>query len=499
MAKWNPAPTRRHPARLAWLAPFLALALALSGCLFALPPAVPTAVPPTPTPVPTPTPSVQQRVAFPTPTAAPTATARPTSAPTATPIGELAGAGELLYIGTVGGKAGIVAVNTDGTRRRLLVEGRYQAVKWAPDGRRFFALTARSDTQTNVILFNTDGHLLKRFSLAGNIINSAWAPDSRHVAVTVYIQPSSDGSLPAGAATWILTEAGAVEVQAGQYTPANPWSSRGRLTITASSERGWLGLWTVDATGNDARLVTREPVSPTGWSADGGTLFALGELKPAVTRRGISSGFTALVAFDLDTGVQRTIITTAGLPLPSLPDAPNAQPTPTPEPGATAQDVEPALRRFLQGAVSPLGDRIALWVSLPVRPRGNGPTEPWHLVVVTDDGRLVWQAPEVASTFRVTADWAPDGSRLAHTYGQPSRGGAWRTDLRVTGIDSDEGITTVARTVDGPLEAAWAPDGRWLALAYPGHLDVVSGALPARAWQLDGGGTSPAWRPRGGP
>ena len=134
----------------------LALAFALTGCLLETTPRTPAPPTPTPTPRPTPTPTpTPLRIAYPT--------APPSPTPTATPIAELRGAGQLLYIGKLEGRQGIVVVEADGSGRRLLVEREYRALTWSPDGRRFVAVnwlrlaTSRDEGPSTVEVFTAEG------------------------------------------------------------------------------------------------------------------------------------------------------------------------------------------------------------------------------------------------------------------------------------------------------------------------------------------------------
>lgn len=511
MARFGPTRTR---GRMVRLAPLLLLALALSGCLFESAPPQPTPVPPTPTPVPTPTPIAQQRIAFPTATPAPTSTPQPTPTPNYPTIRALNGAGQLLYIGEVRQGSGGVAVNADGGDLRLLVEGPFDFVEWAPDGQRFVAMgrtrnNLTGDVQTNLAIFDADGRLRKDFSLAGHWLYSAWAPDARRLAVTVVFEGSRRPTAP-DTATWIVSEGGAVEVQAGQGAASNPWSSRGRLAVTsrgdmdgdgAVTEQDRPGLWTVDATGGDARLVAREAVHPIGWSADGATLFAIGEFKSISRETPQYTPPTALLAFDLDSGGRRTVFSTASLP-PELPPPVTPTTGATPGAGAPAPIDRPATGELVGAAVAPAGNRIALWLATLKGDRGGDHT--WRLIVIDERGRPLWQAPESIAPGVRQLTWAPDGARLAYAYQESGARGGSGVVLHIIAIDGGGGIATslpmpaTNRPIEG-IDMAWSPDGRWLALAYPGHLDIVAGAPPSRAWQITHEGRSPTWRPGAAP
>ncbi len=493
------------------------LALALSGCLVGGPSGTPAPPTPTPTPRPTPTPTpVPRRIAY--PTAAPTATITPTPAPTATPtptppptptptpVAELRGVGRLLYTGRLNGRSGVISVNADGGDRRLLAEGAYDIVSWAPDGGRFLAFPGpphiRGAGPRSIDLYRADGVLLRRFSGASNAPWAVWSPSSRQVALAL-TAPSSGATPTRGgesATVQILTENGATEVKLGAQTYSWQWAADGRLALIVVADGGATGrdfrlqVWTVDAAGGDARQLADgdffplgAPGSPPG---DGRTLYTVGGV-----RRGQdgsqpgADGPTNLQTIDLESGERRV--------LASFDDLAAQLPAPANTPA----------KRWTYGggaAVAPAGDRVALW--LLAGPPGGARTQEaeGYLVVVDRDGRLVYHDPAPASQAGpLSLSWSPDGARLAvSTYdGRSGRGG----DLRVIAVDAAESFAIAGAGVmpgDGSGGLQWSPDGRWIVFSGgggAGRLTIAASEPPARSWPLADEGRSPSWRPGVGP
>lgn len=120
----------------------------------------------------------------------------------------------------------------------------------------------------------------------------------------------------------MLTEETVAEVGLGLHNYAQSWSPDGRLLLTVTedgdgngrlSEGDRRALWTVAATGGEARRLAEASDQPAGWSADGGTLYTLG----AVQQRGAGDRArpvpTALLAIDARTGAQAPLITADAL------------------------------------------------------------------------------------------------------------------------------------------------------------------------------------------
>lgn len=465
-------PTQRTAARSARTVATLLVALALSGCLFTATPTTPAPPTPTPTPLPTPTPTAQQRVAFPTPT--------PSPSPTPTPIRELRDAGELLYIGRHDGKSGVVATSADGARRRLLAEGDYSQAGWSPDGQRFVAIASKGGPgPSRVDLHAADGRLLRSATFAGYTNAFFWAPDSRHLALLNYA-PSTDSRLYIGA-TWLLSEEGAVEGALGQHAYPIGWSPQGRLALVAYQNPGGngptaadtRGIWTVDATGGDARRLTTGDLFPLAWSADGQVLYAADDPRPSNIGSPEASAPPSLLVIDANSGEYRPVTTAEQMAAQII------------------EDGKPAPERWLRFALAaPAGDRIARWLAI------GGPTheERALLVVVDRGGRVLWHDHVAAADPAVTA-WSPDGSRLAYRAGDGRNAG---NSLRIATLATAE-TRDLAGNIYGssstPPAAQWSPDGHWLAVAHAGRIEIAATDASAQSWVLAPNAHSPAWRP----
>lgn len=489
----------------------LLLALALAGCLPGQPPGPKATATPRPTatatPTATPTPlriilptSAPQRSgtarppASPPPTATvaptptPTVTPRPTPTATTPPPPELRGAGSLLYLGTLGGRKGIVATEADGSNRRLIAEGTYLDLSWAPDGRRFAALLALGDLAVanrlpDVLdLFTADGQRVRRFDFgsSGWIVQPArWSPDSVHVAATaIGEQPGS--TIPRTTiAAWILDESGAVAISRGHETWAEGWSPAGELLLRTSDpgvptptvQNRREALWLADATG-DARKLLDGGYRPLGWSPDGTLLYALGDLRSIFDAdRGINeSGWLSLVAIERASGAHRVVASADGA-----------------TPGGRT---EPPTHWFRErGSVSPGGDRIATWVSALPPEQGMPTARPPSLLVFNASGALLWSDQAPARPLLPSPGWSPDGWQLAYV------GASGTVTVATFGTAP---VTARALGTADPDRGAlqWSPDGRWLAFNRTGRgLILADSNAPSLEWVLDDGGSTPRWRP----
>ena len=488
-----------------------ALILALGGCLPGLPSGPrATATPrPTPTATPTATPT-PLRIAFPTSapqrpgatrtaipavtataTATPTETPRPT--PTATPLPppELRDAGELLYLGTLDGRRGIVASAADGRDRRLIAEGVYTEIAWAPDGRRFAASVALGERAVpNRIpdaldLFTADGQRLRRFDfgLLGRVFEPIfWSPDSGRVAVTAYgEQPGAtiDRAIIGG---WILDEVAAVPVAPGRESWVEGWSPDGQLLLRGSSpgrptptpQNRVETLWLADGTGGNLRVLAEGAHRALGWSPDGATLYALGDIKSVliVDRNVNEVGWLSVVAIDRVSGTRR-IVAVAG--------------------AVAGGSIEPPSHWFQEsGSVAPDGGRIAVWSApLPLEQGTPGPRSA-SLRVYLPDGALIWTEGAPERPILPAPVWSPEGRRVAYAS-------AGRT-LKIVGFGRIPPDTRVLSAVDAERGAAqWSPDGRWIAFSRPGQgLIIARSDAYTIDWVLDERGSGPRWRPTRG-
>lgn len=438
-------------------------------------------------------------IAYPTatPTAAPTAT--PTVAPT--PIAALRGAGQLLYAGRLGGRNGIIASNADGTDRRLLAQGAYNGAAWSPDGQRFVAYAANAGASI-VDLFTAEGRLLQHLAPPDRVpYGASWSRDSGQVAVVMGSASRGRGLPEPDTVVWLMDGQGVVELALGKqsFVVALPtsegWSATDRLAlgvyvdsdgnnqITAVDR---LEIWTVDAQGGDQRKLTEGDYRPFGWSRDGTALYALGGIERGAD--GQITEVTQVVALDGRTGEERTLTTIDDV-------ARQVQ--------SQAGGPVPDLYLYNLPSLSPAGDRIALWLRSKTERGTLGAAEALYLATLDEGGRLLSQKRATPGTRPLLTVWSPDGARLAYSYQQVNSAspGGIRIVAGEAAAGSPEPIALDVAdiTMESGYSVRWSSDGRWLAFARAGTIEIVSADAPARSWVLGAGTGLPNWRPMGGP
>ncbi|HEX5502398.1 MAG TPA: hypothetical protein VFW96_07220 [Thermomicrobiales bacterium] len=474
----------------------LTLALALTGYFLARRPAARHVAPtPAPTvataPTPLPTPATPPGpVAYVTPTALPRPSAEATPAPAPPP--DLRDAGELLYVGALDGQAGIIAVRADGGDRRLIVPGPYQAIFWSPDGRRFVA-PDQADGRNRLTLFDAGGAQSAQFVFpAGPWQPPTWSRDSRTVAYAGFAASVPGAPDRARFVAWLVSDAGAVPVSLGASNWPWQWSTTGRLALTVSVGTDTDGdaavpgpgqLWTVDETGHDARLLADGAYLPVGWSLDGATLYALGDVPPAPSTAQPAPRLTTLLAIDASTGRQRPLVAARDL-------------------AARVGLATPAGAPFWFDAatLAPTGDRFALELVTP----GPDGTVERALVVLGPDAaaRRAYDERAPAGAPPLVPAWSPDGGRLAWK----TWNGAVSTGVRVYDLAGGGLFAVGEPTYFGPPDwysaedtertgPQWSPDGRWIAFSRLGRLSIAAATPPPTRWTLAAGGLWPAWRP----
>lgn len=470
-------------ARLGLLAVLL---LTLSGCLIESQPQ--PAPPPTATPTPRPTPTATAaslRVDRPPPAVAtPPTVTRPTVArPTPS---ELRGAGRLLYLGKLNERQGIIAVDADGTNRRLLVAGSYEAPIWSPDGTRFaaYGATTPGNLPDQLAIFNPEGRPLARFPFTGVIAAPpAWSPDSRTLLCLFF--PLSVDPRIAPPQALLVDDNGPREIALGPRAIPWRWTPGGRVAFRAPApnQRGndllSSAVWSIDPTEETPRLEATGSFVPVGWSPDGNTLYAIGAPR-TVDQTGMPADLfspSSLLAFDARTGEQRVVIT-ADLMTARL---------------AADRPIGAGVRWFADGAVAPTTGEIALWLR-SVKPAITPTTldDSETTVVVIDRSGLPRFAERLRGTLGAVAFWSPDGRRLA--FPVPSNFGF---DLHIIGPGADPPLVyplSLAWSF-GALPPAWSPDGHWIAFPGPSGLEIGNGMLSEPGVPLVGDGQAPAWQP----
>jgi Tol biopolymer transport system component len=462
------------------------LLLALPGCLLDRQPQ--PAPPPTATPTPRPTVTATPaslRVDRP-----PTAVVLPSTRPIATAAratpSELRGAGRLLYLGKLNGRQGIIATDADGTNRRLLVEGAYEAPVWSPDGSRFaaYGTTSPGNLPDQLAVFAPDGHALARFSISGVIAAPlAWSPDSRAILCLI-VPPPADPRLDPPQAL-LMDDNGVREVALGQRAIPWRWTPGGRVAFripAASQQSNQLltsAIWTVDPANGSSRREAAGTFLPAGWSPDGGTLYAIGA-PPTSDQTSVPVDLyspSSLLAFDASTGDLRVVIDANTLA---------ARLSGTPPSAAIS-------RWFVAAATAPRTGYLAIWLRSAGPPgvvltSGSGET----IVVIANSAGtpLIWE--RLPGTQPAVLFWSPTGQQLAYLLSD--RPGP---NLHILSLSADPpAIYGVAPPwlANGP-PPAWSPDGRWIALAAPAGLTIAESGLGGRTLLLADDGQAPAWQP----
>jgi dipeptidyl aminopeptidase/acylaminoacyl peptidase len=244
----------------------------------------PVALVPTATPIVVP---VATRTPEPEATAAATP-ARPVALP-ATPMmvatpahGAPRAPGVLLYSGSVGGEAGIVAASADGRERELIVEGEYAQIAWSPAGDRFAAVGRLDERTQQVAIFAPDGRALARYPFAGGVERILWSPDGGVLACAVQplAQNSASGSAPGD--IWLISGEGEpqrVELPEHRRVVPLSWTDGRQVAIAGyDATSGEFALWVVSRTGRNVVRAASGTFLPLGVLADGNTALVAGGL-----------------------------------------------------------------------------------------------------------------------------------------------------------------------------------------------------------------------------
>lgn len=486
----TPTGTTMHLSRRRILLALCALPLTtyLSGCLLDTTPTTPAPPTTTPTPRPTATPT-SQPVRLALPTATRSDTPPPRIVPTTLPVTDPRGAGGLIYAGKFDGRAGVIAVRAGGGGSRLLTEGTYTQLAWSPDGDRIAAVgpLPGEPMTTQVALFTFNGRPLARYSLPGPVDRELlWSPDAQSLLCF-----AAASAAPLGGAIrfvpWVVSDTGARELRLpGERISSLRWLSRNRLAFAVLADgttanplagRVPIALWTIEATGENARQVTQGAFRPIGFSPDEGTLYALAD--PELIDLGapnVHTEATSLVAIDLRAGLRRTLARKATLIASASGD-----------------------RQYwlAGGSISPNGARIAFSFNsaAPAGVAGTATFASSSLVIV---GTAVGGAPLILpdSSLGTYPTWSPDSTKLASFLVATPTG---ENELRI--IETVRG-ETLAYPLDAAYTAtlanlAWSNDSRWLAYHGPRGLEIVATSGTQQTFPVAEDGVAPAWRPGG--
>jgi hypothetical protein len=409
-----------------------------------------------------------ERIALPTAQVTSPAATPATPIP-ATPTGQRA-TGTILYLGTLGGQAGIIAASADGGERRLIAPGEYRGVAWAPGGYRFAAVgPLRGGFTDQVAIFYVDGRPLARYAFEGKVGDQLfWSPNEDVLACIVTPYRSGPGQ-PGPSEIWQIAMHGeARRVTLPTADPAYPfaWTPAGLLSVVSHGQSQQRTVWTASADGTHAVREVEGRINPLALALDGETLYAI--------RWSADPPHAALVAIALRTDTPRTIGDDARLSEFAF--------------GASATP-----DTYFLGSVTFAPDRTHLAaVVTNSRTAGMPPQAERALVFVRIDGVLTGSLRFPPGAWPGPFAWSPDGTMLACG----SSGGAERTltvtDSRGTRLVEAPFSPSI---VYGDMALGWSPDGRWLAYAHLNGITVVSPhGLPA--YELAPVGGAIAWQPR---
>ncbi|MFN8514287.1 MAG: hypothetical protein U0232_23220 [Thermomicrobiales bacterium] len=446
-----------------------------------------------PTPAPPPPTRTPERIALPTerprPSAAPPPTSTPaaiataptrTAAPSAATTAS-ATAGTLLYLSTSDGQRGIVAVNADGSTRRLLAPGTYDTLAVSANGSRLATIGAipNGGGLNQLTTLDDNGRTLARFPIERNLNGPpAWSPNG--TALLCSVQANDPSSANPRWETWVFGDDGA-----RQIAPPNAadqllqgWTPDGRIAFLTNADpdqpREWT-LWTTSATGTDLKRVISGRFNPLAWDRSGSNLYALTYADPDAT----SAPLAQLVAIERLTGDVRYLASADALAVNVL-NLPR----------------EPRTYRFDFVYPSPDGALFALGVARNYTLGSRPPPDEYgatSVIFMRRNSQITGKAPLPPGNQRGPAAWSPDGTRLAIVLAANTE-----SDAQLLVFD-----TAGTRLSDQPIERAylglapqlaWSRDSQLLSHTTPRIL-TVSAFDPPRTLFLGPGGTYPAWRP----
>jgi hypothetical protein len=472
-------PALLHSRWTAPLAAVAALALLLAWWQPWRTPDQPAPPRPTTTPLPPVATRAPERIALPSerpqPPASPAAPPTTPATPAATPSAAGQGDHTLVYLGTTGGRSGIIAANADGSAPRLLVPGLYDQLAASPDGTRLAATGVIPDGggSQQLAIFDAAGRPLARHTLGrGTSHPLAWSPSGKYLLHTILVGGNAE--------TRVFTDTEARQITPPSLNASFPyaWIPGDRIVYFVhqnSSQSRPLALWTIDVAGGDPREHITSNFVPVGPNGDGTLFYALSPGDAADQ----SSPMTQLVAIDLRSGGTTPVIaasdlvaTTPGLPSPA--------------------------GTYNIGFANLAPDASTLAVGLfrsadPGAPIPPAEARTGYLVLMQPSGRVTGVAQLPPDGYLGPSAWSPDGSRLAlYTLRDQSSAG----QLHIFDPAGNRAQFTADRAPAGRFpQFAWSPDGtRLIATSAQGL--VLIALDPPRAHLIAPGGTSPAWLPR---
>lgn len=436
--------------------------------------ALPTARPgPSATPIGTSTPAATGTVVA---AATPSRAATPTTSPTA--IG--AAAGTLLYLGTVGGQRGIVALNGESSPR-ILVPGSFDTLAVAPDGSQLAVTGAVPDGggANQLTIYASNGRVLARHPI-GRRINGTptWSPGSTHLLCSVLSAESS--LIELRWETWVFSDDGARLI-----VPPSPtnyinygWTPDGHLAFITGTDPNrprMQTLWAIDVTGDNHQRVYEWAFSALGWNQDGTIFYALTYDDPDDH----SAALAQIVAIERATGFVRPlihadVIATRALGMPNT----------------------PGTYRFDFVHPSPDGTHFALGIARAYRPGTPTPRNNFRateVVFLQLANQITGIAHLPPGDQRGPGAWSPDGSRFALVISGVQEGEGLLHVLNAVGAHL--GDLQIDRAYSGRLpQLVWSRDSQWLGFSASRGLTITAFDPPRGAF-LGPGGIDPAWRP----
>ena len=491
MKPHRPARTalRRHPrtphASLPYalrLTPYALILALLTGCLFDRTPATPR--PPTPTLTPRPTPTETAAILpIRQPTAPPTSGPRVTATPPGDETLDVRANGQIIYIANQGGRRDIMAVEGNGSGRRRIVSGTYEAPVWSPDGSRFavYGATVSGGRPNQLAIFDEEGRALARYALEGvGVGQPSWSPDGR----SIFCQQRDPAETSGARTAWIADESGLRQLPLPEGAMPWRWMPNNRyayLIYPAGGQRqvsqtSPLAVWSADPASGQSQKEIEGVFAPLGWSPSGQTFYAFDGLLPA--QSGTGTRATTLIAIDGRTGSTRTLSTADRLVAPGEEGTPGT-------PGGVARG---GARWFEGGSVAPVAGQLVVWVRSAT---ANGPV----LVVVLDEtGRTLVRDSLPPGDTPVGFTWSAGGQIVAFV----ATGNGNTLHILAAGGRAPVAYPLATTWFVGSALPSWSPDSRWLALIGPDNTLVIAAAIGTpRLVSLspDGGVISPAWRP----
>jgi hypothetical protein len=446
-----------------------------------------------PTPQPPAATRTPERIALPTERPRPSAPLLPTGTPVAVPAtlprsasptapsaaGEAAGT--LLYLSAVDGRRGIVAVNADGSNRRVLVPGLYDNLAVSPDGTRLAVVGAIPDGDgvNQVTIYDDNGRTLARYPVGFRFNGTpVWSSDGTSLLCSILVDHPSSGN--PHWETWVFGAEGARQIappHPDSYIPKD-WTPDSRIAMLTSEDpdrpREWT-LWTTNATGGDLRQIYTGAFNPVGWNRDGTLLYALTYADPGDN----DAPLVQLIEIERFTRDARYLASADAFArnLLGLPNAPGAY-------------------RFAFVQPSPDGAHFALGVARLAAP--GSPAAPGELGAITvifmrRNNQITGLAPLPPGSVRGPATWSPDGTRLALFLSATFDGDAQLCVLDTAGTLLSN-LPAGRASIGLPPQLAWSRDSHRLSYTAPRGLTITI-FDPPREPLIVPGGTYPAWRP----